>query len=440
VSPSVSNIRGNANGNRFGFDASHRDESRRQNVTLRLAVGKKTSWPVFLFLTGLVVPWVIPVGPLRMSVYRIVLVVMILPCLRLWISGKAGRIRIADVALLLYCFWCALSFVVNNGTASIQSVGITVIETAGPYFLARCFIRDADDFYNMVQLQFRIVIFLMPFALLECLTGQDILLNLFAGIMATPENDAGETVRRGLTRVHLVFEHPILFGVYVSSIFALTHLVLGHQHSFFKRNLRAGIVGATTFSSLSAGPIIVIAVQGFLLLCSSSLATTKRGWTILIGLLVSIYTFVDLVANRSALDIVASFFVFDSDSYWFRKVIWDYGSASAMAHPLFGVGLNEWERPDWMPSSIDNFWLSTAVTHGLPATFAIVLAIFLIFLSVSFAKGLDEKLSAYRAGFLITIVGVLSVLFTVSLWDAALVMFFFILGAGVWIADVGARR
>ncbi len=443
VSRLIPNIRGslaNASVVRSGFETRRPAASLRQSVIGRLAERKKTSWPVFLFLTGLVVPWVIPVGPLRMSVYRIVLLVMILPCLKLWISGKAGRIRTADIALLLYWFWAALSFIVNNGVASIQSIGISFIEIAGPYFLARCYIRDADDFYNMVQLQFRIVVFLSPFAIVECLAGQDILLNFFAGIMATPEGDAGETARGGLTRAHLVFEHPILFGVCVSSVFALSYLVLGYKNGVFRRTLRTGIIGATTFSSLSAGPIIVIAVQGFLLLWNSLLAATKLKWKILIGLLVSIYVFVGLIANRSALDIATSFFVFDADSYWFRKEIWDYGSASAMNHPLFGVGLNQWERPDWMPLSIDNFWLSIAVSHGLPATFLFVLTIVSIFLSVSFKNGLDEKLIAYRTGFLVTIVGFCIVLSTVSLWDAALVIFFFMLGSGVWMLNVGARR
>jgi hypothetical protein len=430
-----------ANGVRSGFVTGRPVTSLPKKLAARLVERKKTSWPVFLFLTALVVPWVIPIGTLRMSVYRIVLLVMVLPCLKLWISGKAGRIRIADVAVLLYWFWCASSYIVDNGISSIQTIGIAFIEIAGPYFLARCYIRDADDFYSMIRLQFRIVVFLLPFAIIECVTGQNILLNLFAAILATPEGDSGETARAGgLTRVHLVFEHPILFGVYASSVFALTYLILGYQNSFFRRSLRVGIVGATTFSSLSAGPIIVIVVQTFLLVWSSLLSATKYRWQILIGLFASVYVFVGFVAKRSALDIATSFFVFDSYSYWFRKEIWDYGSASAMNHPLFGVGLNEWERPDWMPFSIDNYWLAIAVSHGMPATVLILAAIASVFLSVCLKKGLDEKLSAYRTGFLITIVGFCTVLSTVSLWNAALVMFFFMLGSGAWMADAKSWR
>jgi O-antigen ligase len=405
----------------------------------RLAARKTTSWPVFLFMIGLAVPWEIPLGSLRMSVYRIVLAVMILPCLKLWVSGKAGRIRTADVAVLLYCFWCTLSYFVNNGAASIQTSGITFIETAGSYWLARCYIRGADDFYNMVRLLFRIVAFLLPFAIFQCVTGRNILLELFTAVMATPAGGE-EPGRWGLTRAYLVFEHPILFGVLMGSTLALAHLVLGRQDGVFKRSLRAGIIAATAFTSLSAGAMIVLAVHGFLLTWNRLLRATKLRWKILIGLLASVYVFVGLVANRSALEVATGFFVFDPVSYWFRKMIWDAGSASAMNHPLFGVGLNDWDRPEWMPVSIDNYWLSNAVTHGLPAAVLLVLIIVSIVLPLSLKKGLDEKLVAYRTGFLITVAGFCIALSTVALWNASLAMFFFMLGGGVWMLDARSRR
>ena len=183
-------------------------------------------------------------------------------------------------------------------------------------------------------------------------------------------------LRSGLTRAQSVFDHPILFGVCTGSIIALVHLVLGYQKSFFQRALKTGIVAATAFSSLSAGALVAVVVQGFLLSWNRLLAAVKIRWKILIGLLVLIVVAIELVANRSALEIITSFFLFDADSYWFRRMIWEYGSASALNHPLFGVGMNEWERPEGMPASIDNFWLVQAVTHGLPAAFLLLLTFF----------------------------------------------------------------
>ena len=144
-------------------------------IESRQAKRKKIHWPPLLFLVALVVPWLIFIGTVRLSVYRIVLLVMVLPCLGMWMAGKAGRIRIADIALLLFWFWCSLSIIVRDGmVTSIQPLGILFVETLGPYLLARCFIRDADDFYNVVRLMFRIVVLLFPFAIVEFLSGQNI--------------------------------------------------------------------------------------------------------------------------------------------------------------------------------------------------------------------------------------------------------------------------
>src|SRR6267142_1583810 len=384
----------------YGFRASALAEPRLQRIESHRAKRKKIPWPVSLFLIALVVPWVIYFGSLRMSLYRIVLLVMVLPCLSMWIAGKAGRIRIADVALLLYSFWCTLSlFVLHGWELSLQSAGIVFIETMGPYLLARCYIRDADDFYNAIQLLFRIVVILLPFSIFELVSGQNISRELFAMIL--PTLTEAMPPRMGLTRVQSVFDHPILFGVFTGSILALVHLVLGYKRDVFRRSFMTAIVAATSMLSVSSGPVTALVTQMFLLFWNGLLGTIKSRWKILIGLVASVSLAIQLVANQSLLDIVVTYFLFDPGSYWFRKIIWLYGSASALNHPLFGTGLGEWERPEWMASSIDNFWLFHAVRYGLPAAFLMLLAFFSNFLAVSFKKGLDGKLDEYRTGFLI---------------------------------------
>ena len=109
-----------------------------------------------------------------------------------------------------------------------------------------------------------------------------------------------------------VFDHPILFGVCTGSIFALVHLVLGYQKSFFQRSFRTGIVGATSILSLSSGPLIAIVAQGFLLSWNWLLRGIKIRWKILIGLFVLIVLAIELVANRSVLTIVISYFAIRS--------------------------------------------------------------------------------------------------------------------------------
>jgi hypothetical protein len=401
---------------------------------------KKVHWPVLLFLLALVVPWAIYIGPLRMSLYRIVLLVMVLPCLGMWLAGRAGRVRTADLALLLFSFWCTLSLIVLHGIElPIQTVGIVFIETVGPYMLARCYIRDADDFYNLVQLLFRIVVVLFPFAIVEFITGKDIWRDLFAAIWPV-QVDKQMASRGGLTRVQMGFDHPILFGMCIASILAPVHLILGYRRGSAQRSFKTAIVGAVAFMSLSAGPFVSLVVQGLLLSFNFLVRAIKIPWTILIGLLVLISLALQLVAKRSLLDIAASFLVFEPGSYWYRKMIWNYGVASVLKHPLYGIGLNSWERGSDMSTSVDNFWLLLAMRYGLPASFLLLLTLLSIFLALGFKKGLDDKIMAYRTAFLISMTSFFLVGWTVHFWDAGYVLFTFTMGAGIWMLDVRPKE
>jgi O-antigen ligase len=411
---------------------------KQQQVGSHRAKRRKLNWPVILFFVGLLWPCVLFVGPLRLSPYRIILLVMILPCLGMFAAGRVG-VRISDVAVLLFSFWRVLSLIVVNGIeSSSQTFGIELLETIGPYFLARCFIRDADDFYNMIELLFRLVLVLLPFAIIECVSARNISRELVAIICPTLSFNPEQ--RSGFTRVQSVFDHPILFGVFAASAFALVHLVLGYKKNFLRRNLMTGAVAVTASLSLSAGPLMAIVAQGLLLSWNSLLQDIKARWKILIGLLAVIYSLTEVVANRSLPTIISSYLTFDDQSYWFRRLIWEYGSAVALNHPLFGIGLSDWERPNWMGPSIDNFWLVLAMRSGLPAPVLLQLAILSIFLALGFKKGLDEKMTTYRTAYLIAMTGLFVVSWTVHFWDTAYVVFLFLMGSGAWILDIETKE
>ena len=140
--------------------------------------GIKLHWVVPLLLMSLILPFIINIGSVRLSVYRIVLTIAFLPATYAWINGRAGRIRVADIALLLLCIWATVSFVVIHGLDGVQAGGIMFIETFGAYLVARVYIRNSSDFRAMVKVLFLIVLFFLPFAIIETLTGQNLLLEI----------------------------------------------------------------------------------------------------------------------------------------------------------------------------------------------------------------------------------------------------------------------
>lgn len=180
--------------------------------------------------------------------------------------------------------------------------------------------------------------------------------------------------------------------------------------------------------------------QSFLLSWNSILRDVRIRWKILIVLLISILMTVGLVARRSPLEIAVNYFLYDPLSYWYRMVEWTYGWASVVNHPLFGVGMNEWERPEGILPSIDSFYLAVAVQHGLPAALLLLLAFFSVFLAVALKKGLGNRLIQYRTGFLITMAAFFLVGWTVTFWDHAYVFFLFLLGSGLWLLDIKGEK
>jgi hypothetical protein len=398
---------------------------------------RRLPWPIVLFLVGLVIPWVISIGPLRLSVYRIVLAIVTLPCLVIWARGGAGRIRLPDIAVLLYCVWGAICLGVNHGIGvAFQSGGILFVETAGAYMLARCYIRDADDFRNMVWLLFKIVLCLLPFGLIELSTGRKPLLELFGFVMPTIDVTMMD-VRWGMRRVQGPFEHPLLFGVCCGSIFALTHLVLGYEQPFFRRWTKTVLAGGTAFLALSSGPTSALVVQSFLMGWNWVLRGVKARWKILWAGILAMYASISAVSNQS----VPAFYIthaplFDSFSAYYRLLEWQYGSQTVLNHPLFGIGLNEYERPDWILPSVDMFWLIHGIMFGLPAVLFIALAFIGTAVAVGLKRNLDNRTYDYRLGYLISMAGFFIVGWSVDFWNGTYSLFFFLVASGIWIVDV----
>lgn len=386
-----------------------------------------------LFMVGLLIPWMIPIGGLNISVYRIALLAGFLPCLVAWLAGKAGKKRLADFAIILFCIWGTASLVLTHGLgASIEPTGILFLETLGAYLLGRVYIRTASDFRKLVLIAATGIILLLPFALIETITGRKLFLDIFG--LVFPTIDRADMMRSGLVRVQGPFDHPILFGLNCGSLLALTSIVLADKP--VRRLWMTGGVGLTAALSLSSAPIAALVIQTALLGWNWLLNKNRLRWYILLGFLFVGYLVVEFGSNQTPVEFYISHFTFDTQTGWYRLAIWNYGSASVANHPLFGIGLGEWARPGWMHSgSVDNFWLLTAMRHGIPALLLLWLAMLAIAVGLVSAKNLTPTANAYRTGVLMCLTTYLFVGSTVHLWNSAYAWFFFLLGSSVWLLD-----
>lgn len=394
--------------------------------------------PVTLLLISLVVPLVVSLGTLAISSYRLVLLALAVPCLALWVSGRAGPIRFVDVLVGLFCIWSGLAIAVVHGPVeAIEPGGMLFMETFVAYLVARCYVRTREDMVATARLLALMIILLLPLALYETWTGQKLTLQIFRTFMPTIADGTTEN-RWGLSRVQGPFEHPILFGVFCGGVASLTFLVLGQEVGAVRRFAMTAAVAFTSMLSLSSGPLVALMAQLALLAWNGLLGPVAARWRILWVIVAVAYAVLELASNQTVPQMLTRY-AFDPWTAFYRLLIFEYGWQSVMAHPLFGTGFNEWLRPAWMSSSIDMFWLVPAIRHGLPAVILLMLAFFGACLSVGLKPYHDQRLVQCRTAYLITMTGFFLASWTVHFWMATYVLFIFLLGSGMWLLDAESR-
>ncbi len=387
-----------------------------------------------LLLVSLVTPFFFFLGGLRLSMYRLYLLVFATSIIIRWANGSAGRVLVPDILVVVTSFWMMAALFVNHGVADQwEFAGILVVETIVPYLAARVLIRNLASFRTFVWWYFLVVAVMMPFALYENKTGDPILLDLFRGILSV-YRDVNQEPRMGLERAQATMPHPILFGVFCAPVFALSWYTLSPEGAFFKQVCRPLVVGVAVFSSLSSGAFMGVLLQAFLIGWDEVLKSIKNRWKIFAFLFAVVYIVLELASNRNAFQIIATEMTFSPGSAWNRIHIFNYAIDDIFRNPIFGIGLGSWSRPDWLLPSVDNFWLLVSMRYGIPAWFLLTLTALLVCWK-AIAAPLSGQHARVRRGYLIAFISMIVSAFTVHLWDASYCVFMFLLGAGVWFAD-----
>lgn len=395
------------------------------------AAGQQGSAVITLFMICLALPIIVQISSLRLSPYRLVLLVMFLPCIAGWLTGAAGRIRLADLCVFALAGWCSMSFLYRHGLAGgLEAAGIVAVETITPYLLARIYIRDVQRFLTVVRTLLWIIFAMVPFALIETLTGWNAILESL-GRLAPTYADVAKPLRMGLDRVQGPFEHPILFGVFCGPALALCYYTISARSRLFQ----SGIVFATAALSLSSGPLTALLAQAGMIVWDKLFVRFSGRWVVFAVLCAVGYILVDLVSNRTPAEVFISYAAFNSETAYNRLLIWEWGWVNIWQNPFFGLGKDDWQRLWHMTASFDMFWLQRALVHGMPAGVLNLLVFTLIVLNLMRIRGLSRQLADCRSGLLIGLFGFLVAGMTVHFWNATFVWLMFLLGAGAWLSD-----
>ncbi|MEY4697214.1 MAG: hypothetical protein RIT14_1642, partial [Pseudomonadota bacterium] len=398
---------------------------------------------VALFFFGMMLPTSVAVnaGGLRLSAYRLVLIFAVLPMLISLLSGQRSAPHLFDWLALGHAGWAMLALIKWGGLAQgIESGGIYVVECVGAYLMGRLYIRSFDDFAALARAYVLVVVGLLAFTLPEALTEIHVLHDGIAAVTGGAPAPFIEK-RMGLERTFGPFDHPILYGVFSAAAFSMAFFLRAEARLTHYRGMAQVLgVALATFLSASGGPYVVAMMQAFVAAWERLLRPVAIRWRLLWLTFAAIYLWIDLMSNRSPFHVFVTYFTFSTVSAYNRILIFDYGSAEVLRHPIFGIGLGDWERPVWMSDSMDNFWLLIAVRYGLPAWAMLVgLMIGLVF-AVSRRRGFPEPWQRARHAWAFTLFGISVAAATVHLWNALFVLFLFLIGAGAWFIDEAFTR
>lgn len=386
-----------------------------------------------LFLASLIVPFSLNLGPVHLSLYRIVLVLAFCSVMLYWLSGRAGPIRGFDICIILAFIWATIAyFVVHPSLAMIETSGILVIEAVGSYLISRTLIRSREDFERVMRFFLLLVSILFPFALYETLTGRPIILEFFNRI-GDSYTILYQDPRLGLERAQVVFDHSIPYGAFVSAGFSLAFYLYGARDQKLQRFFLCMIVSISALFSVSSGALLAIFFQFGLIIWTKVTRSMSHRWLVLTLLFLFLYLGIEALSNRSAPHVFVSYMSFSEMSGYNRILIFNYGMENIWQNPLFGLGLGDWDKPIWMGDSVDNFWLLIAMRHGLPAFMLFTIGVLWLLASVGSRALKTSEMVKTRYAFMFSIIGMLLVGITVHYWGALLAFFMFLLGSGAWL-------
>lgn len=400
--------------------------------------------PAALLLYAILLPQDIrlTVGGVNLFAYRLVCFAL-LPWILAQISRGRMRLSLPDIMIFAGGAWMVLSFMVFYGAAEglISGMGLAV-DVVAPYLVARVSIHSASDLRKLLIIFAPGIFVAGLFVVVESISHREIIKPFFQSIFGAREAfisaaTGDNKFRLGLMRAGGPFAHPILAGLILASIGTL-FLSSGLRRWPLYSGLLAAAMAIFTVSS--AAFLALFIALGFTAYDRISRFIPFLNWPIFVFGASLIALFIQLASSNGLILFIVRF-TLDPATGYFRRLIWRYGTESVIEHPWFGIAFSNYERLSWMNNSVDAYWLSDAMRHGLvtPIMFlaaSIATIVFLARMAVHAATETDRR---FYVGIAIAITTLVLMGFTVAYFGGVLLWYYFLLGAGVALSVSAAE-
>lgn len=351
-----------------------------------------------------------------------------------------------DILIGAACLWMVISLVSFYGVERGFPSGVAfALDGLFAYWIARVSFRSITDFRRFLIVAAPVALIFAVLLAAEAITHTPFIRSMARAIFSplsaaelgvASDMELFSDKRFGMLRATGPFAHPILAGVFFSSLIAL-YLGAGLRSWPLMAGLAAGLLSVFSLSSAAFLSLMLIAVLfGYDRLQRGVSILNWKLFGITSALLLAL---VHLAAQNGIISILIRY-TFNPQTGYYRLLIWEYASQSVAKNPWIGIGFTPYQRLPWMDESIDAFWLSLAVRHGLitPVCLFIAAALILAMLSMAAGKAADNGRQVYiglaAAIFVMGLIG-----FTVSFFGAIATWFFLILGMGTSLALAGKQ-
>lgn len=278
------------------------------------------------------------------------------------------RLGLGDWLMIAFLLWASAMRVRNIG----PFVAVSYFLDAGVMFLVvRAFTRSAQDILILLRIYFVLILALGVLAAIESITANHFIADFIRRFDPSFNRLRGLEFRAGLARAG-VLTHPILYGAFCASIFALVWYT---QKSAATSVLKCLLIFAAMFFSLSSGPLVATAMQIGLIATEYYSRGIKKRALLITSAVVAAFAVIQVVASHGVFGVVAHYLTFNSASAWYRQMIWTQVTGDIARNPIFGMNPVNWTKKPGMSDSIDAQWLLVTLGGGLPAIILLTAAL-----------------------------------------------------------------
>lgn len=360
-----------------------------------------------------------------------------------------GRLvwHLTDALVLLGAGWLTISFIFLYGIETGLTSGLgPTLDIAIPYLITRIAITSLQDFRRLLIALCPIFAFFAVLLPIEAYLQERFIRDAFRSVFgAFGRSEFGLTsafiiatdTRFGFLRAMGPFSHPILAGLFFSSLLPLYHWsgIRGWPRYV---GIISGFASVFTFSSAAMVSIILFMIMAIYDFIQKRVAFLN--WFLFINASLFTALTLHLISQKGLINVIIRYTLNPTTGYY-RLLIWEFGTKSVEKNPLFGIGYSRFDALDWMGDSIDAHFLSLAIRYGLPAALPLFVAAVLPIWACARAASLTSgPNSATAVGLAVTFVILAVAAFTVTYYGGMLIWFMVLLAIANVFPSLGPRK